>query len=179
MFPRIPKLLWLIRTTSALLLLSACSPTLNWREVRPEGSSLVALFPCKPSQSERQIRLDGLELSLRLTSCEAGDRVFAVTHAHAPIGISGTTLLRALRLAAARSVGSATMKEATLAVSGMSPDPLAGRFHWVGQREDGGVLDIESAFFAAGQDAYQASIVGRSSELEASEMFFSSLGLAK
>jgi hypothetical protein len=139
----------------------------------------VALFPCKPSQSERQISLEGLDLSVRLTSCEAGERVFAVTHVHAPAGIPATAVLRALRLAADRNVGSATMTEATLSVPGMSPDPLSGRFHWVGRREDGDVLDIETAFFSADQEAYQASIVGRSSEPEASEMFFSGLSLAK
>ena len=179
MSPCISKLLWRFRLAPAILLLCACSPTLNWRDVRPEGSPLVALFPCKPSQSERQISLEGLDLSVRLTSCEAGERVFAVTHVHAPAGIPATAVLRALRLAADRNVGSATMTEATLSVPGMSPDPLSGRFHWVGRREDGDVLDIETAFFSADQEAYQASIVGRSSEPEASEMFFSGLSLAK
>ena len=33
---------------------AACTPTLDWREVRPEASGLVALFPCKPDRHARR-----------------------------------------------------------------------------------------------------------------------------
>ena len=36
-----------------LVLLAACQPALNWREVRPAQSNAVALFPCKPEVEQR------------------------------------------------------------------------------------------------------------------------------
>jgi len=37
---------------TAMALLAACSPTLNWREVRPEGTRLALLLPCKPDKAQ-------------------------------------------------------------------------------------------------------------------------------
>ena len=48
----------------------ACSPSLDWREVRPLDSSVVALFPCKPSGQERRVLMAGQPVRLTLLACE-------------------------------------------------------------------------------------------------------------
>ncbi|MFO1268454.1 MAG: hypothetical protein U1F67_17830, partial [Rubrivivax sp.] len=35
--------------------LGACSPALDWREVRPAGTAVVALMPCRPNASTRSV----------------------------------------------------------------------------------------------------------------------------
>ncbi len=43
----------------ALLTLSACSPTLDWRTVRSDDLLYEALYPGKPSRAEKSIMFDG------------------------------------------------------------------------------------------------------------------------
>lgn len=59
------------------LLLAACAPALDWRDVRLAGAGLTVLFPCKPAVQERTIELDGRPWSARLQACDAGDLTFA------------------------------------------------------------------------------------------------------
>ena len=43
----------LLAMTASLLVLAACNPVFNWREVRPEGTALSLLLPCKPDKAEK------------------------------------------------------------------------------------------------------------------------------
>ena len=63
---------------AALLALAACSPTFNWREVRPDGTALSLLLPCKPDKAERSVPLGGKPTELLMLGCDAGDATFAV-----------------------------------------------------------------------------------------------------
>ena len=56
----------------SLLALTACSPSLNWREVRASQGELKAMLPCKPDQGNRKQTLAGLELDVHMTGCKAG-----------------------------------------------------------------------------------------------------------
>lgn len=66
---------WLLAT---LLGAAACTPSLNWREVRLEGSALKTLFPCKPDHGSRQLPVDGAELNVQMTGCEAQGHLLVV-----------------------------------------------------------------------------------------------------
>jgi hypothetical protein len=59
------------------LMMGACAPALDWRDVRLAGAELTVLFPCKPAVQERTIELDGRPWSARLQACDAGDQTFA------------------------------------------------------------------------------------------------------
>lgn len=60
-------------------LLVACSPTFNWRELRPEGTPLQALMPCKPETATRAVPLDGgVPTDLHMLSCDTGGLTFAL-----------------------------------------------------------------------------------------------------
>ena len=41
---------------AACVALVACSPALDWREVRPSGTRLLAMFPCKAGAQQRSVR---------------------------------------------------------------------------------------------------------------------------
>lgn len=67
-----------------LLVLTACAPALNWREIRPaEAQGLVALFPCKPETAERRLTVPGLDggpVTVHLLSCQAGGLTWALSY---------------------------------------------------------------------------------------------------
>ena len=55
------------------LAVAGCSPALDWREVRPEGSQARALFPCKPASHARTVSLAARRVELTMYACAAGD----------------------------------------------------------------------------------------------------------
>lgn len=60
--------------------LAACSPPLDWRTVRMEGSGLEALLPCKPDRAARPVELGGRTVELSMAGCMADGATFAVSH---------------------------------------------------------------------------------------------------
>lgn len=83
----------------AAALLSACSPALNWREIRPaDADGLVGTFPCKPDHRQRQVRLVGLPdpVDLHVWSCEADGATWALSHARLGDVLHVAPALRAL-----------------------------------------------------------------------------------
>jgi len=61
-----------------LLAIVACTPTLNWREVRL--AALTTFLPCKPDQAERTMRLGNADVVMEETGCETSDTVYAISH---------------------------------------------------------------------------------------------------
>jgi hypothetical protein len=60
------------------LLLAACSPTLNWREVQLDTAGVQALLPCKPDHAVREVQLAGATHSMEMLGCEAAGATFTV-----------------------------------------------------------------------------------------------------
>ena len=60
------------------LALSACTPSLNWRELPVSPTGAHALLPCKPDHAERSVPLGGQPTDLAVMGCEAGGATFAV-----------------------------------------------------------------------------------------------------
>lgn len=50
----------------AAVLLGACSPEYNWREVRAADQGYVVMLPGKPASMTRTIQLDGLEVPMTM-----------------------------------------------------------------------------------------------------------------
>ncbi|MGM9485199.1 hypothetical protein ACS5PN_28695 [Roseateles sp. NT4] len=135
------------RTTAGfalmLMLLAACQPALNWREVRPPGSGAVALFPCKPEVDQRQDK--------GLAQCEAGGGRFALSWADTPEPTQVGPALKAMPQALAGKLGQALPPGQALQVAGMTPMPEAAEYRLAGT---GGVTRV--AVFAHGGRVYQA-----------------------
>jgi hypothetical protein len=157
--------------------LAACSPTLNWREVRPEGGGIETLFPCKPVPHQRRVALAGAPAEMTLLSCRAGSATYAVGFADVGEAQRVSVALAELQQAAVRNVGAAAAPaSAPLAVPGMTPGPAAQRWALSGQRPDGTPLQEQLALFAKGTRVYQAAVVGRA-DAAAVDTFFGALRL--
>ena len=67
-----------------ILLLSACSPKFDWREVRQEENRFQVLMPGKAAHLKRDINLDGIKTTMHMTASEVEDISFLVAYVHIP-----------------------------------------------------------------------------------------------
>ena len=68
----------------AVLLLAGCSAALDWRQIQPDGWSLVAALPCKPATQQRQVALAGQKVVMTMLSMMMRRRI---DHGFAPIAL--------------------------------------------------------------------------------------------
>jgi hypothetical protein len=81
----------------ACIVLWACSPTFNWREVDFEQAPAQALLPCKPDRGSRTVELAGHKLMMHMAGCEAGGAMFAVALVELPQAEQSLAVLGALK----------------------------------------------------------------------------------
>jgi len=161
-----------------IALLCACSPALDWRQVRPPGIELEALFPCRPASLTREIELLGRRLEMVMHACAAGGSTFAVGSVLLGDLRDVTPALASLRDAAVRNVGAATGPAQAIQVPGMTPNLQAARFVLAGRRPDGSSVVEHLAVFSRGARVYQAMVVGDRPEAEVVTTFLAGLILA-
>jgi len=161
----------------ALMGLCACSPTLDWREVRPEDSGVVALFPCKPTTDARMVTLDGARVRMLLTTCRAGEVTWALASANTEQPSQVGPALAALRAASVVNLGAPAQSIGQMQVSGMTPNAQAERVRIKGKLPDGTAATMEAGFFATGTWVFQATAMGTAPANEAVATFFDNLKL--
>ena len=165
----------LLTAAAAALLLAACNPAFNWRDVRPEGTSLGLLMPCKPDMAVKKVPLGGQAASLQLLGCDAGDLTFAVASAEVADAAQVPAVLAAwqqstlvnMKAAKADNVSSLTLKGAT-----------GGPAVWVkatGVRTDGTPVAGQAVYFAQGATVFQAVIYGRQIRPDVADTYFSGM----
>jgi hypothetical protein len=159
----------------AALLLAACSPALDWRELRPEDSGAVAMFPCRPSSHARKVVLAGGEVLLTLHACSAADTTWALAFADLADPARVRPALDELRRSATANIAAQETRELALAVPGATPHPGAARLALAGRRADGGPVQEQVAVFAKGTRVYQATVIGAALPEEGLEVFFGGL----
>jgi hypothetical protein len=96
----------LLRTTATWLAcsLTACAPSLDWREVRPDDSGVLALFPCKPASHARALPLAGSTVRFVLYACAAGGATWGLGFAELGDPARVAAALTELREQAARNI---------------------------------------------------------------------------
>ncbi|MBG6072367.1 MULTISPECIES: hypothetical protein [unclassified Polaromonas] len=174
-FSRFPGVV--LALVSVLSLVAACSPALNWRDVRPEGTRLSLLLPCKPDKAQKVVPLGGRPTQLSMLGCDADGATFAVA-----IADVGDPLQAAPVLALWQDLTLANMKAAPasrqplpLKIPGASPGTPVTRLQAQGQRADGTAVSGQAAYFAQGSQLFQVVIYAPRIAPEVAETFFSSL----
>lgn len=159
------------------LALAACSPSLNWREVRPAGGELKALLPCKPDQATRRQSLAGYDVDLAMLGCEAGGGLYAISvvelgapqQAHPVQAQWQTNLLATMQAQGAQ--------RQSFAIRGASAQPEALRLQAVGRNAEGRPLTVQAVWFTRGNRLYHAALYAEQLTPEMSEPFFGGLEL--
>jgi len=167
-----------------LLLLSAaavaCSPTFNWRELRTEGTPLLALMPCKPESAVRSVPLGGTPTTLHMHSCDTGGLTFAVAWADLPDAARAPEALaqwRGAALAAIRLAPALALDSQTQWTAQVPGADAAQGLTAQGSTHDNLPVQMRAVYFARGHQIYQAAVYGtRLPEAEA-DTFFEGLRL--
>lgn len=159
-----------------LATLTACSPALDWREVRlPEAPGLQALFPCRPDHVTRTVTLSSAAqpLAMQMWSCQTGEVTWALSRVQVQdvteVGPTLGALARVMRdnlHAASQMAGSQAPVAVTplgaVQVRGMTPQPQAQGWRFQARRVDGWGRPLEMGVtawhFAHGLQVFQASV---------------------
>ena len=156
--------------------LTACSPTFNWREVRPDNTGLSALLPCKPDKAQRKVPLGGQATELAMLGCDAGGATFAISVATLSDAGQLAVVLAGWQTATLvhiRAIGAAQM--VPMKVTGAAVQPQAVLVRSAGQRSDGSAVQSQAAYFAQGRQVFQAVIYADQLTPEVADTFFSGL----
>lgn len=156
-------------------LLCACSPALDWRQVRPTDLGVQALFPCRPASLTRELPVLQQRAPMVMHACSAGGSTYAVSGV--TVGDVGdvAAAMKFLREAASRNVDAGSPPARAFDVPGMTPNPQAGRSALAGHRPDGSAVTEHLLLFAYGARVYQASVVGGKPDESAVATFFGGL----
>lgn len=137
-----------------------CSPVLDWREVRLEG--LRAMLPCKPDHGERVVQLGPLEVHMKMSGCEAGGALYAISHVQLPSADQAIAAQAAWRAAAlatmqASAVQSHPIRLGKSSASGSSAlDFLSAQ----GIQPDGKPVQARLAWITDGDHVYHVAVYG-------------------
>lgn len=164
--------------TALALCLAACSPTLNWRQVNPEGAGMSLLLPCKPDRASKNVPLAGRQTRLSMTGCEAGGATYALSVAElADTGAVAEVLAQwqALTLSHMRADLSTQQRKPMVVPGADGPAPVLVSAR--GVHPEGQAIEGRTLFFARGSRVFQAVIYAPRISAEASDTFFSSIKL--
>lgn len=163
---------------AGLLLLAACSPVFNWREVRPDNTALSLLLPCKPDKAQRNVPLGGRPTELAMLGCDAGDATFAIAVATLDDATQVAAALAGWQTATLANLKAAGGGQTSpLKLPGADTLPPALLVRASGQRADGRVVQSQAAYFSQGRQVFQAVIYAGQIDAEVADTFFSSLKL--
>jgi hypothetical protein len=158
-------------------LLVACTPAMEWREVRPESSGAGVMLPCKPASHARNVTLAGASRRLTLYACTAGGATWALAYADIVDPGLVSVALRELRATAAANLGAGSEALVAWRIAGATPNPDSGRFELVGRLPDGQPVREQLAVYARGTTVFQATALGERLDAESLEAFFGGLRL--
>ena len=162
---------------AAAVVLAACSPALDWREVRPDGSGAALMLPCRPASHARDVVLAGAPARLTLYACNTSGMTWALAYADLDDPGRVRLALRELRAAAATNLGAGPDRPLDWRMAGATPHAESGRFELQGRLPAGKAVREQVAVYARGTTVYQATVVGETLDPEAVEVFFSGLRL--
>ena len=159
------------------LALCGCTPTYDWRDVRPDGAALTALFPCRPQHLSRKTDVAGLRLPMQVNVCDTPKETLAVgfLDVEHPGQVAGA--LESLRAAVQLNFAATQVQVAPLRVPGMTPNPNAVLVSMHGVSARGVPVGVTAAFFARGLRVYQATVFGGEVDAELLQTFFAGLRL--
>jgi hypothetical protein len=165
----------MLRVLPMAALLAACSPALDWRDVRPEGSGLVLTMPCRSKPQVRTVHLVGQPVQMTLQACTAAELTWGIAFADVGDPARVAPALDALHAAAAQNLGAARATTLPFALAGATPNEPHRRSAFDGKLPGGAAAQEQVAVFARGTRVYQVTVLGPRLPADAVEAFFSSL----
>ncbi len=160
-------------------LLAACSPGLDWREVRPADSGLLLMFPCKPEVHSRPAT-SSEPVRMGMAQCKADGITFSVSWAEVRDPALVTPAMRQMRESVMSKLGAAEAgAPQALQVPGMTPSPEAVQLHLRSPARPGGAAasEVDLALFTRGLWVYQVLMLAPKRQPAAWDGFINAMKL--
>ena len=164
---------FLINAAVALTVLTACNPTFNWRDVRPDGTRVAVLMPCKPDKAQRTVPMAGQPTVLNLLSCDAGGVTFAVSVADVKEAAKTAAVLVQWQSATLTHIKAPPAAGIAFKLPGLGSGAVMVKA--TGQRANGQAVSSQAAYFAQGSQVFQAVMYADKIVPDVAETFFSGL----
>jgi hypothetical protein len=157
------------------LVLCACSPALNWRDVRLAGSGVQVLFPCKPATELRTVRLNGMALPMSMSVCQAGGATYALAFADLGSADQVSSTRSAWVAAQVGNLGGSAQVMPPIPLKATQA-PLQAEHHFLsGQMPDGTPIQQDIVFVVRKTRILQMTVMSPRVDQEAATIFFESL----
>jgi hypothetical protein len=157
------------------VLLLACAPALDWREVRPAASGIALWFPCRPDSHARQVQLGPDSVRMELHACTAAGTTWALAFADMGDPARVGPALLELHSAAVKNIAAPEQKSLAFKLEGATPNPASRRVQLQGRMPDGRAVTEQVAVFARGTRVLQLIALGVKLDTEAADSFFGSV----
>ena len=158
------------------MLLQGCSPSLNWRDVRLDQSSVLALFPCKPERAAREVSMNNQTLTLSVLACDVEDTKFALAYADTQDAEKTGPLLASWKAVTLDNMRATILQEVPVNIKGATGSPAKGVMA-NGRRPDGTAVVLQAVWFASGSRIFQASVYADVARSQVAETYFAGLRL--
>lgn len=146
-----------ILSTAAILMLLACSPQFDWREVRGSNAPFRVLMPAKPASFSREVQLAGLKLNMQMTAADAAGVNFAVGSVRLDEPGKAGIVAEAMKDGMLKNVQGQITKTAD------SPD---GVVEVQGKLPGGEAVTMAARFIIKGSRVYQVIVIGPARQLK-------------
>lgn len=154
----------------SLAVLSACTPTLNWREV-PIGP-VHATLPCKPDHGTRTVRLMDQDWQMYMTGCEAGGALYAISYLQLVDPATSSAMTQAWRQSALSRMQATPLPDAAVA---LNKNANAAIVQARGRKADGSAVQAQLHWFLVGTQLFHAAVYAPRLSNEMTEPFFADL----
>lgn len=138
------------------LLLGACTPKYDWRDVRGDRAPFTVLLPAKPSVLSRQVNLGGIQASMTMTAAQIEDVTFAVGSAELPDAAQAQAALLVMKETLVKNIGGVIRHEKSTLGKNLSTIELDAA-------APGGstARALHARLVARDRRVYQAIVIGR------------------
>ena len=139
-----------------VILLAACSPKFDWREVRGTDAPFTLLLPAKPATVSKEMVLAGVEIKMQMMVADVDGVSFAVGSAKVNDTSKIPTVLDAMQQGMLKNIHAVPEKENNAASAVFAKDIVA-----YGKLSNGQPVKFVGRFVARGAWVYQIVIIGK------------------
>lgn len=166
------RILSALLACGAGMLLCACSPKYDWREIRGEGAPYTVMLPAKPASYSRPINLDGNQVTMTMTATEVDGTTFAVGTAELPDAAKAAAAVTMMKNALVKNIGGTVQREAAASSGGDTAIDIDA----TGRDAGGQARVLHARFLARDKRVYQVLVTGKDGTVpqEAVDTFLSS-----
>ncbi|MDP5009257.1 MAG: hypothetical protein NWQ13_09835 [Glaciimonas sp.] len=150
----------LLLCTGAALLLSACSPAFNWRQVQSNDAPYSVMLPAKPATFTREVDLDGIKINMTMMAAEVENTVFAVGSAKVADTQHTAVVLQAIKTALLKNINGRIKVEKTTAQRNNADTRNSIVIEAVGTDTKGQATSLFAHLQSKNQQIYQVMVIG-------------------